>query len=231
MSSEEIPQALSSQLAELAVSYQMAADKISEREKAAEQRMQAGDQFLTEQLDKINAMMADLREVMTEAGAARSRIAAKEALSANEVQIDHLKKMSSETSQTLRESCERFDRTISSTAKNISEAIGAFKIDEFQKFTEQSCLQIKDTASTAIGKMTDILRWFHWKNLALAAGLSLLVAIFMGLYINDEWPWEMHGDVVKQRNAGQAVMNAWPNLSKQDQQQLEQNIMQLSKHN
>lgn len=225
----EIPQELSTQLAELVASYEIAVDKIAEHEKVIEQRMQTADQFLSEQVDKINALMTDLREVMTEAGAARSRIAAKEALNVSETQIQHLKQMSTDTNQTLRESCERFDRTISSTAKNISEAIGTFKMDEFQKFTEQSCLQVKDTAAGAIGKMTDIVRWFHWKNLALAAGLSLVVAIFMGLYINDEWPWEMHGNVVKQRNAGQALMNAWPNLNKQDQQYLEQGIMKLSR--
>lgn len=230
MSAAKITEELSSQITELLASYELAADRMRAREKEVEQRLTNADQFLNEQLEKVNALMADLRETMTEAGAARSRLAAKEALKLGEAQIETLRKMTNETNQTLRESCERFDRTVNTSAKNIQEAVNAFNIDEFKSYAEKSCVEIKDTAAIAMDKVTDVLKWFHWKNITLATGLSLMVAVCMGLYINDEWPWEMHGNVVKQRTAGQALMTAWPALNKTDQNYLEQNILKLSKN-
>jgi hypothetical protein len=30
---------------------------------------------------------------------------------------------------------------------------------------------------------------------------------------SDEWPWESHARVVRERNIGQAILDAWPNLN------------------
>jgi hypothetical protein len=110
----------------------------------------------------------------------------------------------------------------------VNEAIHAFKIDDFKYFIEESYEQVKNNSTKTVEEISNILQWFHWKNLALALGLSLVVAVMVGLYINAEWPWEIHQSVVKERAAGKALMNAWPHLSKDDQAFLQDKILKTN---
>jgi hypothetical protein len=224
-----IPSAVERQIAELIASYEIAMDRLAAREKALEAQFHSSENFLNEQLEKINTLMAELREIMTEAGAARWRLSAQEALKLGDTQLQSLHKLSEETRTMVRESCARFERTSSSTVKNVNEAVNSFNVEEFKNFVEYSYEKVKSASSVAVEKITDILRWFQWKNLLIALGLALVVAVAIGLYIDDEWPWEIHQKVVDQRKAGVALMNAWPHLNKNDQQFLQQKILDLSK--
>jgi hypothetical protein len=225
----EIPASLMQQVAELIASYEMAMERLHAREKALDEQFEASEKFLDNQLEKVNTLVSDLREIMTEAGAARWRLSAQEALRLGDGQLQHLKKTSDDLKLLLNESCDRFERTSHSTTKTIHEAIDAFKVDEFKKYVEISHEEVKKTSTSAIAKINEILRWFQWKNLGLALGLSIISAVVIGLYIDDEWPWELHSKVVKERAAGEALMNAWPHLNQADQQYLEQKILKLSK--
>lgn len=227
--SHQIPPALDKQVAELIAAYEMAVDKLAKQEKALDENFQACEHFLNDQIDKINALMADLREIMTEAGAARWRLSAQETLRLGDIQLQHLRKLGDESRHLISDSCARFERTSTTTVKNIHEAVNHLKIDEFKNYIEQSYDHVKSAATGSIEQIGGILNWFHWKNLLLALGLSLVVAVIVGLYINDEWPWEMHQDVIKQRSAGKALMNAWPHLTKDDQQFIEQKILNQNK--
>ena len=64
--------------------------------------------------------------------------------------------------------------------------------------------------------------WLH--NLSMIFTVTLLASMMMGLYLNDEWPWEYHNDVVQERQIANAVLQAWPNLSKRDRQLILKNI-------
>jgi len=225
----EIPDSLMQQVAELIASYEMAMERVHEREKMLEEHFEASDKFLDHEIEKVNTLVSDLREIMTEAGAARWRLSAQEALRMGDLQIQNLKKTSDELKVLLNDSRERFERTSHSTVKTINESIDLFKVDEFKKYVEQSHEEVKKTSGAAIKRINDILRWFQWKNLGLALGLSIISAVVIGLYIDDEWPWELHSKVVKERAAGEALMNAWPHLNQADQQYLEQKILKLSK--
>jgi hypothetical protein len=217
------------QIAELIAAYEIAMARLNAREKNLDEHFELSEKFLNEQIEKVNALMADLREVMTEAGAARMRLSMQEALKLGEAQLSTLKKLNTETESLMSDSCIRFEKTSNSTVKNVNEAINAFKIDDFKNFVEQSYEQVKNNSIKTVDDVSKILRWFHWKNLSLALGLSLVVAVVIGLYINAEWPWEIHQSVVKERAAGKALMNAWPHLGKDDQAFLEKKILKTTK--
>lgn len=216
------------QIAELIASYEIAMARLNAREKGLDEHFELSEKFLNEQIEKVNALMADLREVMTEAGAARMRLSMQEALKLGDSQLSTLKKLNSETQSLMVDSCTRFEKTSNSTVKNVNEAINAFKIDDFKNFVEDSYEQVKNNSTKTVEDVSKILRLFHWKNLALALGLSLVVAVMIGLYINAEWPWEIHQSVVKERAAGKALMNAWPHLTKDDQAFLQNKILKTT---
>ena len=48
-----------------------------------------------------------------------------------------------------------------------------------------------------------------------------------GLYLDDEWPWEAHSEVVQQRNLALSVEKTWPILSLADQQNILKNIVKM----
>jgi hypothetical protein len=218
---------LEQQIAELIATYEIAMDRLVKREKSLEEQHQASEKLLQNQLDKINSLMNDLREVMTEAGAARWRLSAQEALRLGDLQLQTLKKVNEDTKNHLQESCSRFERASNSTVKNVHEIMDNLKLDEFKTYVEKSYEEVSKTSSSALEKISTIFNWFQWKNMALALGLSIVAAVVIGLYIDDEWPWELHSNVVKERSAGEALMNAWPHLDKADQAFLENKILHL----
>ncbi len=220
LSKAESPGELEQQIFALIATYETAMARIAQREKILETHIQASEKFLNTQIEKINLLMSELHTIMTEESIAKWQVSAKETLKLGDTQLQSLRKLKDETKSLMNESCTRFERTSNSTVKHIQEAIHNFNLDEFKQYVEKSYDGVKKTSSSTVEKISDVLHWFQWKNLMLALGLSIVVGVAIGLYIDGEWPWELHSTVVKQRTAGEALINAWPHLSKADQEYL-----------
>lgn len=225
---QEIPSDLSRKLAELIASYEVAVDKMVLHEKKMEECFTANERYINAQIDKINLVLADFKDLMTETGAARWRISAENMLRQGKDHAKHLEEASLEIGKTLKESIDKFDRITGNTVKTVNEAVSSFRINDLKELVDKSAGHIKELSVSALERIYKVVKWFHWKNLIMALSLSLLIAIVMGLYINDEWPWEMHSSVVKQRSAGQALINAWPHLSHTDQAYIVQQIVKVN---
>lgn len=217
--------ALEQQISDLVAAYEAAMYRIHQREKVLETHIQLSESFLNTQIEKINILMSELRAIMTEENIAKWQISAHETLTLGDTQLQSLRKLKEETKSLMNESCTRFERTSHTTVKHIHDAIQHFKLDDFKQYVEKSYDGVKDASSSVIDKTTSILAWFQWKNLLLALGLSIVVGVAIGLYIDGEWPWELHSTVVKQRTAGEALINAWPELNNTDQEYLEDKIL------
>lgn len=204
------------QITELMNTYETAMTRITLREKALDEQIEIYKNFLDEKTEKIKLLLTELKEIMTEAGASRLKLSLQDAIKIGESQINTLKKLNTETKTLMTDSCVRFEKTSTATIKNVHAAITAFKIEDFNIFIENSYNQIKNNTLKITLYISRFLRWFHWKNLSLAVGISIIIAVLMGLYINAEWPWEIHQTVVKERTAGKALMNAWSHLEKTD---------------
>lgn len=231
LSLAEHPGKLEQKISALLVAYEAAMTRIAEREKILENHIQLSENFLTAQVEKINALITELRAIMTDDSIAKWQTSAQEALKLGDTQLQSLRKIKDETKNLMTESCTRFERTSNTTVKHIHEAMNNFKLDDFKQYVEKSYDRVKKTSSSAIEKITDVLHWFQWKNLTLALGLSIVAGVAIGLYIDGEWPWELHSTVVKQRTAGEALIHAWPHLSKVDQQYLGEKLQLQDKSN
>lgn len=211
--------------------FEVAENKMAEWKLQVEENLDAQQKAVNDQLEDIHQATDELRTIMTETGVARWRLAAENSLREGR---EHLRTIDLVTKQHLtaidasneqfakmaKKSFDRLDRAASYTVKNVSEAIGSFRIHDFQKMTEQSCVAVEATSTSAVKRLKDLVKWFHWKNLGLAAAITIVTSFTMGLYLNDELPWEIHKQVVMQRNAGQALINAWPTLSQSEQQRI-----------
>jgi hypothetical protein len=222
---------LEQQVGELVAAYEITMEKLAQKEKALELHFQASDSFLNDQLEKMNLLIVELGEMITEAGAARWRLSAQDALRLGDLQLSTVKKLSEETKNLMNDSCARYEKAALAATKNLKEAIAQFKMEEYKTYTENCAEEVKKNSSVALQKITDIFSWFQWKNMALCLGFSIIAAVVIGLYIDDEWPWELHSKVVKERAAGQALMNAWPHLDPSDHQYLEGKLQEAAKRN
>lgn len=209
--------------------FEVAEERMSQWKRDVEKTIEDNQAVLNEQLEDIREVTSELREVMTEAGVARWRLAAESALSEGKDHIktlealsqNHLETVQSaneEFSKLAKKSFDRLDRASAYTIKNISEAISAFRINDFQRMAEQSCEIVQEASASAITRLRDLVKWFHWKNLGLAFAITLFATITVGLYLSDEMPWEIHKQVVAQRNVGQAVLSAWHDLHDADRE-------------
>lgn len=216
--------------------FEVAEERMAEWKKDIEETVQQHQEIVNNQLAELRETAEDLRGIMSEAGVARWRIAAEETLKQGKEHLKLIQAASDNHVKTITEnndtfkklahkSFDRLDRASAYTIKNISEAVSSFRITDFQRLTEQSCEIVEETSKSAIGRLRNSVKWFHWKNIGLAVAVAVFASMTIGLYLNDEMPWEIHKQVVAQRNAGQALINAWPTLSQAEQQR----IIQYSK--
>jgi hypothetical protein len=215
------------QIADFTALYETLEDKIISRENALEEKLATNETLLAEQLHHISAAFAEFQTIMTEAGAARWRIAAENAQREGKAHLQTLQQVSTNLVQTVKEGCEQLSQTTSQTIAGIAQATQTLPIKDFTQTIEQGCEQLKTTATSSIEKLAGLIRWFHWRNMAMALAVTLFVIFLAGLYENDEWPWQTHAQVVKERSAGQALVAAWPHLTPAEQQ----DIINASKKN
>ncbi len=196
-----------------------------------EQNVITQQKNIYDQLQEVHQATEELRTIMSEMGIARWRITAENTLREGKDHLkvldnltrEHLKSVDASNEQFARmakKSFDRLDRATAYTIKNVAEAIGSFRIHDFQKLTEQSCDAVENTSNNAVNRLKDLVNWFHWKNLAFAAMITIVTSFAIGMYLNDELPWEIHKQVVMERNAGQALISAWPTLSQKEQQRI-----------
>jgi hypothetical protein len=157
---------------------------------------------------------------MTDAGAARWRLAAEKALKDGEEHLTNIREATTEFVEKSKETFNKLDHVTGKSMKGISEAIQLFKVDDFQHVANDSVKLMKSTCNVAVRKVSDVIRWFHWRNLGMVLSVTLVVTMITGLYLNDEWPWETHKEVMQQRSLAEAVVSAWPHLDNTDQQEI-----------
>ncbi len=217
-STEEQFHVILREVADFNAIYETLQEKLRAREFALEQKLAAAGQQLTTQLTEIQRSLEIFANFMTEEGAARSRMAIKQAKEETEAGLKNLRTSCEEIKHTLEQTQGRLDHTVTQTLTHVAEIAQSFPSTEFKQVTQQSCDEIKITSIATIKKISSHMRLFHRKNMAMALVLTLFMALILGLYLNGEWPWELHQQVVKERTAGRALLTAWPKLTSAEQQ-------------
>jgi hypothetical protein len=198
--------------------FEKAQEKLALWSKLIEEKQLIHERLVKERISELNQLLDDMRGIMSEAGAARWRVAAEEALKAGQAHLCSLQQVNEEYLQYSKESCDRLDQATTWSVKEITRAISAFDLEQLHLLTTESCHEIKKTSHIAISNISSMMKWLQWKNVGIVFLITLTAMMINGLYLNNEWPWEAHEQVMAQRRLAAAVVTAWPELSKADQQ-------------
>lgn len=217
---------LVNRLADLLAHFESVEVQIRDRERQLTEHLLAQEAAITEKYQQINMLLTEFSEILTEPGIARWRLAAEQSVKNSKDMVVKFESSIEEFRQLGNQTCERLDRVVGYSVKSINDATNTIRATDFKQLVEDSCHRVEFTASTAVKNISKVAQWFYWKKVVLVFSFSMMVAMVTGMYINSEWPWEMHQDIVRERDAGSAVMKAWSQLSPHDKEL----IASYSKH-
>lgn len=219
-------QKMLSKIAKTLAFLEQAEEKLQAREEAIQRHEELITEKLSESEKQVNKILSaittfqeDLEENLNELGVARFKLVLKqgeEHVRAIQETTDAFKLQSEQTLETL-------DKTALQVNSSLSKAVSAFNIHEIRKLVDESCFQIKKASQSSLRQISLMSKWFYAKNIGFITSLILIISMVIGLYINDEWPWETHSKIAQERNLAQALITAWPNLNSTDQEKIARN--------
>lgn len=213
------------ELANFMVLYEQTEERFKNRKDEMDQQLISMKTEMQTQLNEMRAMLTEINEVMSMAGAARWRLAAEEAMKQGEEHLLAIKEACNIYKKLAEDSVSRLEHISISTEKRVSAALHhlneetAVTSENYRRKSEESYLKLENTADNAISSIKKIMRWLQFERIVTAVVAALLAAFLTALYVNAEWPWESYQKSKQERVLGQHVLAVWPTLtpSKQDQ--------------
>lgn len=132
----------------------------------------------------------------------------------------------SKVESTLKEGGERWERASNYLLKQTAEISQTLDPENFKRVSQQSCRQIEKSASRAISTLQQFSKQMAWKNLLMVTVAAITASIFSSWYLTDQYPWETHRSNVEERQAGKALIQAWPNLDHASKAQISRYLKQ-----
>jgi hypothetical protein len=202
----------------LIAAAQSAKEMLTARERALENRLLKVEQSIGTGIKNIQDIVSHFQTMLSQSSVNSWRTHAETTYKEGKAQAEILQATYVDIQKSLKESCTRLNQASNQVVKGANKALGNLHPNEFHQLIDQCSEEVKTVSQLATRQVVNVMRWFHWKNLAMVFFLSALVTLSIGLYVNAEWPWETHKAVVKQRLAGQALLDSWYQLSQNDQQ-------------
>ncbi|MCC5791351.1 MAG: hypothetical protein JJT82_01905 [Legionellaceae bacterium] len=212
------------QSAEFIAYFELVDSKIQEWQCSFETNLQHQQNHLQKQHSYLDKEIKLFEETLTQAGLARFRLQADKLLQQSEHHLKQVERFTSNGLQNLqaqqeqlqhfiRDALTKMDLHCQQGIQKIDQQLSRYDADHFRRIASDSCEQVERVAQHAIDKSNAAVRTLQWKTVLLTAAASLLTAFAIGLYVSDEWPWEMHQQAMNEREAGKILMKAWPKLT------------------
>lgn len=214
--------------------FELAESKMMEWRHDIEQQAQIQQHKAQQQLQNLHNELDALQEVLTQAGLARFRLTAEKTLKQGEEHLASLQKASLQSIEDMSEKHHEFtgliDKSLAQIEQHAVEAIERidsqlmqYDVQHFRRVASESCEQVERVANNAVSKSERLLRAFQWRSVALAFSTTLITAFAIGLYVSNEFPWEIHKQARSEREAGKVLMQAWPALSQEERAKILKN--------
>lgn len=200
--------------------YEECEERLLAREQAMEDLLDSSVSFLEQQLEHVKNSLDEFRAIITTEGIAQWRLIAQEATEEGRAHLATLQQASVDVLHVMQKSSEQYDQIIAHTATNFTAATQSLPLEGFKQVIENGAEQIKVATKNDIGQIKKLVQWFHWKNLAMALVIALFIGFLTGLYDSAQWPWELNKQATKEREAGKAILAAWPYLTPAEQQDI-----------
>jgi dGTP triphosphohydrolase len=214
--------------------FEIAEDKMINWKNDIEKSLAQHQRQIESQLEAIQSQCKAMNETMTEVGAARWRIAAEKALAEGALHRDEIKSQSEkfiqqskverqQLNQIAKKNIDEIKKTETLITLKINNIIKRLNLSQIKDLAEHSKDLIEESAHTAVFQHQKLLKQFRLKNIALVLSVVVLTSISIGLFLNDEMPWEIHKHAKQERMAGKALINAWPGLGQDIKDKILQN--------
>lgn len=210
-------QRLVKQLAEFIALFETAADKIENHEVLTGKKLATIEAQFNRQVETINQNLGDYKDLLSETGIARWRIAAEQALKEGKDHISQLQQASQVLLNEIESGVERFESARSAAVLQLNEATKLIGLNEFREATQQYRDSLQKQTSHIIEGLKKATSWFFWQRILAVIAVAVLASLTTSYMVFQQMPWESSKAVAAQRQAGKVLLTAWPKLSKTDQ--------------
>jgi hypothetical protein len=211
--------------------FELAESKMIAWRQDLERQSQLQEQKTAQQLQALHSELDALQEVLTQAGLARFRLRSEEALKQGEAHVVALTNAGqqlqaditiqySEFKQLMTKNLAQLAEYTEQALLRIENQLAKYDVDHFHRIANESCELVEKVALSSMHKSAGLLRNFQWRSITLALITTLITSFAIGLYINNEMPWEIHKQAMNEREAGRALIKAWPSLSEEEQHKI-----------
>lgn len=217
-------------LADLAATFEAAEHSIELKEKELKRSYELNREWFQEQIKDVQQVLhnftGELESFTSDLNLARMRTEVRKGLELGENHLQEIERATQVFVEQSQQAVLRLEKATSQAMKMLSQTVLAFNADELSRTVENNCELLLQQAQYSFKQVNQWMRRFHLKSVALVLSVTLVVSMIMGLYMNNEWPWETHTKVMQERNLAQAVLSTWPLLSMNDQEQIARNMTQ-----
>lgn len=207
--------------------FELAESKMIEWQQDIEQQAQMQQQKVQQQLHSLHNELDALQEVLSQAGLARFRLAAEKTLKQGEEHLAALQRLSLELMKDFSSKHSEFmgliDNALNKLNQHSTQAIEHidgqlmhYDVQHFRRIASESCEQVEKAAHNAVSKSERLLQTFQWRSISLALATTLITSFAIGLYVSNEFPWEIHSQAKNEREAGKVLIKAWSILSQEE---------------
>lgn len=211
--------------------FELAESKMIAWRQEIEQQAHNQQEMLSHQVSQLQNELSDLQEVLTQAGLARLRITAEQALQQGESHLqlmqdtsqqvmEELQAQQRELNKMLQKHLQIIEQHTSQSINQVSFQLRDYDIHQFHRIADESCFRVEESSKNAVQQCSSLLKSFQKRVFGMTLITSLVAALAIGLYANNEWPWEMHQHARNEREAGRTLLKAWPNLSEPERNKI-----------
>jgi len=211
----------SEKAADFIAQFEEASERIATHEIITRKRLEESEAAFNARMEAIEKAIAELREFMTQTGAARLRLTAEQILREGEQHLNEIQEANKKFQKIAENSCRQLQHTAESSSHWITDSIKSLRIEDFRRLIFDNTDHVETVSQHAVSRIKKMVKWFHWEKVGIALVVAVIVSLLTGLFINDEAPWEVHKQVVAERSAGQLLIKAWPKLSPNEKEHIE----------
>jgi HD-GYP domain-containing protein (c-di-GMP phosphodiesterase class II) len=211
--------------------FELAETKMMAWRQDIEQQGQTQHKLIQQQIQNLHHELESLIDVLTPVGVDRFRMRAEQSLKQGETHLNVLQNTAKTIMTQLKDQHQVLQHAIAKNVEQINQHtqqsliqidryLAGFDVHHFRREASESSLHIEKIANSAVLKSTQLLRLFQWRAIAVVIITAALTAVGIGLYVNNEMPWEIHQHVVNEREAGKVLLRAWPGLTPQEKNKI-----------
>jgi len=191
------------------------------------QEIEQKSSLLQENTNALHHELTLMQHLFSQSGVEHFRQTVAESLSQGEKNLKHIEYNCKQFTQNVQQqqqqikelttdSIEKIEKYTSQAVQNINNLLTKYDVNQFHRIASESCDHVERVATNAVVKSNKLLTMFQYR-ITFWTALTTLITVFIAvLYLNDEFPWEIHQQTMKQREAGKVLLQAWPNLSQDE---------------